>query len=42
MMDEDLQREIEDLHAERCSLLESFCQFLADLFGDEEEEKPAD
>jgi len=41
-MGEDLDQEIEQLHAERCSLLASFCQFLADLFGDEDKEEPAD
>lgn len=37
-MGEDLQREIEDLHAERCSVLAQFCKLLCELFGDDEED----
>jgi hypothetical protein len=40
----EFDKEIEDLHAERSSLLASFCEFLAALFGDCEPERrdPAD
>ena len=41
-MGEDLNQEIEGLHAERCSVLASFCEFLADLFGDDEQEPAND
>jgi hypothetical protein len=37
-MGEDFNQQIEDLHAQRSSLLASFCELLAGLFQDDPEE----
>lgn len=34
----ELDREVEDLHSERSSVLAQFCKLLSELFGDDEED----